>query len=75
MTGNVGLFINYCVISIGTIPLKLFAGYNIKDSHILVIAQNQCISYTDHLFAYRFIRYRVSLSIQIFSALSIICLK
>jgi hypothetical protein len=32
------LFINCCVISIGTVPLKLLARYSIRCSHILVIA-------------------------------------
>ena len=44
-----GLFINYYVISIGTIPLKLFARYNIKGSYILVIAHKfsaSCIQIT-----------------------------
>jgi hypothetical protein len=42
---------NYCVISIGTAPLKLFARheYNIKGSHNLVIAHKisaSCIHIT-----------------------------
>ena len=41
-----GLFINCCVVSIGTISLKLFARYNIRGSHILVITHKIGVSHS-----------------------------